>query len=58
MKIFVIEGPGPSLLGLRGQRWNGLLLSHEKEGDPGIWNNMKGPEGKMQSEISQMEKEK
>ena len=44
----MVDGPGPSPLGLAGQRWNGLLFSYEKEGNPAIWSNMKGPpDGKM-----------
>ena len=33
--------------------YNGILFSHEKEGNSAICNNMDGPEGTMLSEISQ-----
>ena len=38
--------------------YNGILFSHEKEGNSAICNNMDGPEGTMQSEVSQTEKDR
>ena len=38
--------------------YDGILLSHEKEGNSAINDNMDGPEGIVPSEISQTEKHK